>query len=103
MNIKKKRYDCKMIVEVSGRLDVESAHELEKELSRNISEIEELVLDFKDLEYISSSGIRIILSLQNALQKRGKLVIKNVNDFVLDVLKTTKIVEVLEVQKKMLS
>ncbi|MDR2624471.1 MAG: STAS domain-containing protein [Methanobrevibacter sp.] len=94
----KKIYDNKLTVEVSGRLDSESSHELEEELIGNISEITELVFDFKDLEYISSSGLRVVLTIQKIMEKQGKLTIKNVNKFVMDVFKTTIVYKLLDIQ-----
>ncbi|GAA5818023.1 MAG: STAS domain-containing protein [Methanobrevibacter sp. CfCl-M3] len=99
MMINKKRDKNKMTIEVSGRLDIDSSHELEKEIMEVVPEISELILDFKDLEYISSSGLRLILTVQKAIEiKKGKLIIKNVNSFVMDVFKTTNIIKLLDIQ-----
>ncbi|MDR3223788.1 MAG: STAS domain-containing protein [Methanobrevibacter sp.] len=99
MNIKKKIDNDKITVELTGRLDIDSSHELEKELNENISKINELIFDFKNLEYISSSGLRVILTMRKEMEKPGKkLIIKNVNSFVMDVFKSTNIIELLDIQ-----
>ncbi|MDR3222496.1 MAG: STAS domain-containing protein [Methanobrevibacter sp.] len=99
MNIKKKVDNDKITVELSGRLDNGSSHELEKELNENISEINELIFDFKNLEYISSSGLRVILTLKKEMEKSGKkLIIKNTNEFIIDIFKTTNIIKLLDIQ-----
>jgi anti-sigma B factor antagonist len=98
INTKIQISDDKMNVEVSGRLDIESSYGLERELMENISGITELILDFKGLEYISSSGLRVILTIQRMMKDQGKLIVKNVNEFVMEVLKTTNIDKLLDIQ-----
>ncbi|MDR1818994.1 MAG: STAS domain-containing protein [Methanobrevibacter sp.] len=99
MRINKKRDKNKMTIEVFGRLDIDSSHELEEEIMEVVPEISELILDFKDLEYISSSGLRVILTVQKLMEsKKGKLIIKNINSFVIDIFKTTNIIKLLNIQ-----
>jgi anti-sigma B factor antagonist len=64
MKIEKKMEQEKLMVAVSGRLDTTTAPELETELKESIDGVEELVLDLVDLEYISSAGLRVLLSAQ---------------------------------------
>ncbi|MDR2830643.1 MAG: STAS domain-containing protein [Methanobrevibacter sp.] len=92
ININKKQYNNKITFDVSGKLDIETAHELEEELIKNVSETNELVLNFRDLNYISSAGIRIVLKSQ----EQGKLIVKNLNEHIMDALKTTKVAEQLK-------
>jgi anti-sigma B factor antagonist len=99
MNIRKRIDNDKMTVELIGRLDIDSSHELEEELNKDISEVNELIFDFKNLEYISSSGLRVILTMKKEMEKpEKKLIIKNVNKFVMDVFKTTNIIKLLDIQ-----
>lgn len=94
ININKKLYNDRMVFDVSGRLDIETAHELEEELDKNISKMKELVFNFKDLDYISSAGVRVVLKCR----KQGRLIVKNLNENIMDVLKITEVIKVLEIQ-----
>ena len=77
-------------------MDTNTSRELEKEVS-SIENIENLVLDFEKLEYISSAGLRIILSLQKTMFSKGNLIIKNVNDDVREVLDITGFSDILTI------
>ena len=81
---------------LEGRLDTMTAPELEKELKENYDSITGLVLDFKDLEYISSAGLRVLLSAHKALN--GKLVVKNVIDTVMEVFEITGFADILTIE-----
>ena len=72
-----------------------TAPQLEKELNDCLGEIEELVLDLKNLEYISSAGLRVLLSAQKKMNRKGSMVIKNVNDTVMEVFEITGFVDIL--------
>lgn len=97
MNIEKNLENDNLIVKVSGKLDITSAHELEKEVNENISGVKEVNLDFKDLDYISSAGIRVILTIKQIMEKQGKLVISNVTPFVMNVFETTGVDKLLNI------
>ncbi len=67
MTIEKKTDGKKLELKVSGRLDTMTAPELESVIKESIDGVEELVLDFKDLEYISSAGLRVVLGARKAM------------------------------------
>ena len=69
MNIEVRRNSEGIIIEVAGRLDTTTAPTLEKTINENINDIKNLVLDFKELKYISSAGLRVLLSTQKKMQK----------------------------------
>lgn len=98
VEIIKQKNNEKLNIKVIGRLDTNTAHELEKELSDNLPEINDLILDFEDLIYISSSGLRVILSTQKAMDKKGHMVIKNVNGLIMEVFEATGFVDILEIE-----
>lgn len=96
MNIKKSLSGTELTIMLEGRLDTMTAPELEKELKENYDSITGLVLDFKDLEYISSAGLRVLLSAHKSLN--GKLVVKNVIDTVMEVFEITGFADILTIE-----
>ncbi len=91
MTIEKTLEDKVLKMKVSGRVDTTTAPDLEKEIRDCIDEIEELDLDLGELEYISSAGLRVLLSIYKTLinEKQGKLAISNVNETVMEVFQVT--------------
>ena len=67
MTIEKKKEGNRLILAVSGRLDTMTAPELENVIKENLNGLEELVLDFENLEYISSAGLRVVLGTRKAM------------------------------------
>ena len=83
---------------LEGRLDTTTAPQLEVELNNSINGVKELVLDFKGLEYISSAGLRVLLSAQKIMNKQGELTIKNVCSDIMDVFEITGFSEILNIE-----
>ena len=97
MEIKKNKNGSQLNVAIIGRLDTVTAPELEAEVNADLADVNDLVLDFSDLQYISSAGLRVILSLQKTMNKSGKMTIKNVNDTVMDVFEITGFADILNI------
>ncbi len=98
MNIHKNTSGTAMTLSLEGRLDTTTAPQLEAELKRSLSGLTELVLDFGGLEYISSAGLRVLLSTQKAMNKqKGTLSIRNVNETVMEVFEVTGFVDILTI------
>lgn len=98
MNISKNLDSSKLTVELEGRLDTISAPELEAELKDSIDGITELVFDLKALEYISSAGLRVLLSAQKIMNKQGKMVIRNANDDIKEIFDVTGFIDILTLE-----
>lgn len=98
MEIKKLLEGTALTIELEGRLDTTTAPGLEAELKHNIGGVTELAFDFKALEYISSAGLRVILSAQKVMNKQGSMVIRNVNENVMDVFEVTGFVDILTIE-----
>ena len=98
MKIDKKKNDNELIISLDGRLDTNTSLDLEKELS-SLDDVERLVFDFKKLEYISSAGLRIILSCQKIMSNQGEMIIKNVNDSVKEVFEITGFNNILTIEE----
>lgn len=76
----------RLTIYLSGKINIENADDIEKSITDNIENIRELVLDFTDVAYISSSGLRMVLSVQQTIKaQNGSLYIKNANSDVKNV------------------
>ena len=80
LKIEKKNEGTKDTVMLSGRLDTTTAPELEKALQAADASVTELILDFAGLAYVSSAGLRVLLTTQKKMNKQGKMIIRNVCD-----------------------
>ncbi len=98
MKIEKKMEQEKLMVAVSGRLDTTTAPELETELKESIDGVEELVLDLVDLEYISSAGLRVLLSAQKIMNKQGSMKLINVSEAIMEILDITGFTDILTIE-----
>ena len=83
---------------LSGRLDTTTAPELEAELKASLDNVAHLVLDFSDLEYISSSGLRVLLAAQKVMSRQGDMTIQHVNDSIMEVFEITGFSDLLTIQ-----
>ena len=86
MTIEKKVNGSELSVTLTGRLDTTTAPELEAALKESMDGVENLILDFTGLEYLSSAGLRVLLAAQKTMNKQGSMVIRNVNDTIQEVL-----------------
>lgn len=98
MTIEMKKNAGETIIEVSGRLDTTTAPSLDKVIQEDLQDTTALVLDLKELEYISSAGLRVLLSAQKKMQKIGSMKLKNVCEDVLEVLDITGFADILTIE-----
>ena len=87
-----------MELALSGRLDTITAPQLEAELKKNIDGITSLLFDFSELEYLSSAGLRVLLAAQKVMNKQGIMVIKNVNDTIMEIFEVTGFADILTIK-----
>ena len=91
--------DSTLIMKVSGRLDTMTAPELEKKLNTDcLDGITKLVMDFSDLEYISSAGLRVLLIAAKKMKGNGSFAVRNLNEIVKEVLDVTGFLDILTVE-----
>ena len=88
----------KAVLALKGKLDTTTAPELDKTINEIISDIKELVFDFADLEYISSAGLRVLLSAQKAMNARGEMKLKNVGETVMEIFEVTGFSDILTIE-----
>ena len=98
MNIDKTLEGDKLEIKLEGRLDTNTAPVLEEELKEDLPDLKKLVFDFEELKYISSAGLRLILATQKTMNKQGTMVIKNVNDFIMEVFEATGFIDILTIE-----
>ena len=98
MKLTKTTQETTLNLAIEGRIDTTTAPQLEAELKTSISGVKELYLDFAGVEYISSAGLRVLLSAQKVMNRQGKMVITNVNETVMDVFDVTGFVDILTIE-----
>ena len=98
MTIEKKINGEALTLIVSGRLDTQTASELEKELDSVLADIKELTFDFANLEYVSSAGLRVILKAQKAMNAQGSMKLTGVNDSIMEVFDITGFLDILTIE-----
>ena len=97
MDITKKFEGNKLTVGVAGRVDTTTAPQLESALNDALAGINELVLDFEQLDYISSAGLRVLLSAQKKMSKLGGMTVRNVNEDVMEIFEVTGFSDILTI------
>ena len=86
------------IIEIVGRLDTTTAPALDKAINEDIGDVKNLVLDVKDMEYISSAGLRVLLGAQKKMQKIGSMKVVNVCEEVMEVFEMTGFADILVIE-----
>ena len=98
MKITKKLNGSAMEIALEGRLDTMTAPELETELKGSMDSAESLVLDLSKLEYISSAGLRVLLSAHKTMSGKGGMKVTNVNEIVREVFEVTGFCDILNIE-----
>lgn len=98
LNINKDTEGSKLNIALEGRLDTMTAPDLERELKSSLDGISELVLDIGKLEYISSAGLRVLLSAQKVMHKQGSMIVKNACDEVMEIFEVTGFADILTIE-----
>ncbi len=98
MNINKNKNGDKLEIAVDGRLDTTTAPQLETEFKQSLDGVSDLVIDISGLEYISSAGLRVLLSAQKVMNKQGNMVVKGVNEAIMEIFEVTGFVDLLNIE-----
>ncbi|MDO5112625.1 MAG: STAS domain-containing protein [Clostridia bacterium] len=99
MTINKTADGATLTLALEGRLDTVTAPQLETALSDSLDGIEMLVLDFADLVYISSAGLRVLLAAQKRMAKQGGMVVRHVNETIMEVFDVTGFADILTIEQ----
>lgn len=98
MTITKEKNGSTLTIGVEGRVDSVTSKEFESEAKADIESVTELILDFSKLNYISSAGLRVLLSLHKIMSAKGSMKVINVNETVNDIFEVTGFSEVLNIE-----
>jgi len=98
MTITKEQNGSELIVKVEGRLDTNTAPTIEEELKDSFDVIDSLVFDLEQLEYISSAGLRVLLTTHKKLAAKGGMKLINVGSDVMEVLEVTGFSDILTIE-----
>lgn len=88
----------KLVLSPEGRIDTVTAPEFSKTIEDNIEGVKDLVIDFEKLEYISSAGLRVLLTTQKNMSKIGTMKLIHVSDVIMDVFNITGFVDILTIE-----
>ncbi len=98
LNINKTIEDKTLIVTLEGRLDTTTAPQLESELKSELAGVTTLVMDFEKLEYISSAGLRVLLSAEKVMNKQGEMKVIHVSDVINEIFEVTGFSDILNIE-----
>ena len=98
MKITKNQNGTCLNIAVEGRMDTTTAPELEKELRESLDGVTELTLDFSKLDYISSAGLRVLLSAHKTMRDKGSMKVTNANEIVQEVFDVTGFSDILTIE-----
>ena len=98
MTIDKNKEGNRLVLTVSGRLDTMTAPELENVIKDNMDGVEELILDFKDLEYISSAVLRVVLGARKAMGDKGSFAVRNLCSDVREIFDITGFSDIITIE-----
>lgn len=98
MKINQTKAGNKLVIAIEGRLDTGTSPELETLLADVLTDVDDLVFDLKDLEYISSAGLRVVLKAQKVMYTQGKMKLINVNDSIMEVFEITGFSDILDIE-----
>ncbi len=98
LDINKASNGNEMVITLKGRLDTLTAPQLEEELSACLDGVEKLVFDFGELSYISSAGLRVLLSAQKTMNTKGSMTVKNVSEEIREIFDVTGFSDILTIE-----
>lgn len=96
MEIIQTRNNDELILTVKGELSSSTYQQLEEVVSKSLNGIKTLIFDFKDLEYISSAGLRVLLISKKSLGDKGKMVVKNANTSIKEIFDITGFINIID-------
>ncbi|MCF0123465.1 MAG: STAS domain-containing protein [Ruminiclostridium sp.] len=98
MTINKTTADSAVTLALSGRLDTLTAPDFEAAVEEAVSQADHMTLDFAQLQYLSSAGLRVILKAQKVMGTKGSLRVTNVNETVMEIFEITGFTEILTIE-----
>lgn len=99
MNISKTQKNTSLLIKLGGRLDTNTAPELEAEVNHSLDGIEQLTFDLADIEYISSAGLRVLLYAHKRMSGKGSVKVTHVNETVMEIFEVTGFSDILDIEQ----
>ena len=97
MKITETKNGSALTVALEGRLDTMTASELEEALNAALTDVTELTFDLEKLEYISSAGLRVLLSAQKTMNRQGSMKVLHANEMILEIFEVTGFSDILTI------
>ena len=98
LNIYKDANGSELTIRMEGRLDTTTSPVLESEMKSSLDGVEKLVLDLKDLQYISSAGLRVLLSAQKTMNRQGSMIVRNASADIKEIFDVTGFSDILTIE-----
>lgn len=98
MNITADKNGSSLTLALDGRLDTTTAPELDKILKTSLDGVTDLTMDLERLEYLSSAGLRVLLSGQKAMNKQGTMTVRHVNETIMEIFEITGFSDILTIR-----
>ncbi len=98
MKIEKTQAGSELTIALEGRLDTTTAPQLEAELKSSLDGVTALTFDFANLEYISSAGLRVLLSAQKIMSRQGSMKVTRVGDIIMEIFEVTGFTDILTIE-----
>ena len=98
MTIHQTKNDTELVIALEGRLDTTTAPELEAVLKDSLEGITSLIFDFEKLEYISSAGLRVLLSTQKVMTRQGSMKVIHVSSIIMEIFEVTGFSDILTIE-----
>jgi anti-sigma B factor antagonist len=98
LNITKNTNETELTVALTGRLDTTTAPELEKEIKASLDGMTALIIDMAALDYISSAGLRVLLSAQKTMNKQGEMKVVHVGETIMEIFEVTGFSDILSIE-----
>lgn len=98
MTINKQQNGTTLTIALEGRLDTMTSPDLEAEVNKSLDGVDSLIMDFAKLDYISSAGLRVLLSAHKAMSGKGGMKVTNVNEIVQEVFEVTGFADILNIE-----
>ena len=98
MNMQQTKNGNALEIALEGRLDTMTAPELEAALKEALTGVEELTFDLEKLDYISSAGLRVLLSAQKTMNRQGSMKVKNANEIIMEIFDVTDFADILTIE-----
>lgn len=98
MKITMNRTGNELSVTLEGRLDTLTTPDLEEQLEPALEDVEKLVFDFAKLQYISSAGLRVLLTAIQVMEEQGEMIVRNVSSEVMEIFEVTGFIDYLNIE-----